>query len=124
VERPGWREVVGIVAACAVLLVVLAKLDHAGYQKAQERARKVLAEQARTAQHHETVHPARTDSLGVGPITLSVAGAWSSGQSVARPAVTTSARATQRRPNGLLVALAALGGLLALAGAVVLRRSR
>ena len=64
-DRPAWKEVVIVVAACAVLLVVLTRLDRAAYEASMARARKAIAAQRAEA------------PVDRGPVALPVGGTWS-----------------------------------------------
>jgi hypothetical protein len=85
-------EVIGIVAACALLLVLLAKMDNQAAREYQARALRALAAQEaaqRTAKPTAPARPmakveARTESLGSrGPIAIPVGPAWTAGTSIA-----------------------------------------
>jgi hypothetical protein len=121
VDRPAWHEVVGIVLACAVVLVLLVRFDRAAYEAQMDRARKAIAaqqaerspgaaERARAAVPPRQGAP-RTESLGDrGPIVIGIGGAWSAGTAATVPDVTGSGpapvqqRGVLRRITGPVVA--------------------
>jgi hypothetical protein len=88
-ERPAWTEVVGVLAACLVLFVLIVKVDHRMADQAGERARKAQVAQAATeaADADAAARAARplrrsprTESIGGrGPISIPLGGAWSAG---------------------------------------------
>jgi hypothetical protein len=91
-DRPALMEVIGIVAACALLLGLLAKMDNQAAREYQARALRALAAQEaaqRTVAPAATARPmarveARTESLGSrGPIAIPVGPAWTAGTSIA-----------------------------------------
>jgi hypothetical protein len=100
-DRPALREVLGILAVCALLLVGLARLDNEAAREYNARAQKALAEQraAGAPQPAAPERPARAASAG--PRTPSAPGS----------------------PADVLLAIMAGGGLAtAAAGAVLLSR--
>jgi hypothetical protein len=127
-DRPAWTEVVGILAACAVLFVVIAKLDRAAADRAGERARAALAERAVKADTEAADRPVVEDNrppaaIGDrGPISVPVGGAWSAGTAHEDGASATPG--SSRNGSLAVFALAAFGAVLASAGALVLGRAR
>lgn len=92
-DRPALREVLGILALCAVLLAGLAKMDNEAAREYQARAQKALAAQQaaqrragppKADQRPAVSVEARTESLGGrGPISIPVGAAWTAGTSAA-----------------------------------------
>jgi hypothetical protein len=86
-DRPALTEVLGILALCAVLLAVLAKMDNSAAREYAARAQQALREQASHAPARvKTPAPVpvepRTESIGSrGPISIPVGAAWSPGTS-------------------------------------------
>ena len=113
-DRPAWTEVVGILVACALVFVVIAKLDRAAADRAADRARAAAPAVATSSE------PARAS----GPAASGVALA---GGGVAETAARTHpATATARTDRGsvALFTLAATGALMAVAGAALLGANR
>ena len=125
-SRPSWIETVAILVVCAVAFVVLTRTDRAAYERAMDRARTALAEQAREdalrapAERRDVVRvkriTARTESLGErGPIAIPLGGAWSAGTAstvagiAPRSHRTESAEPALRRIVGPIVAIEAPG---------------
>lgn len=107
-------EVVGVLLGCAVLLVVLARLDGAAYEAEMQRARTAIAaqqvlEQRRAAAGIEPEEqaavqvqrvPARTESLGDrGPIAIPLGGAWSAGTASSVPDIAPRTTAAPADPE-------------------------
>ena len=92
-DRPGLKEIIGVLAICALLLAGLAKMDNEAAREYQSRAIRALAAQqaaehtrapARKAARPVAKVEARTESLGGrGPIAIPVGAAWTAGTSVA-----------------------------------------
>jgi hypothetical protein len=90
-ERPGWIEILSVLATCAVLLVVLGTLDDRAARREAARARTVLDERAtkageRASREAMTAPRAspRPDRLGRdhSPIVIPAGPAWGPGTSV------------------------------------------
>jgi hypothetical protein len=111
VDRPAWTEVVGILLACAVLFVVIAKADRLQADRAADRARAAHVHAAPSA-----ARPART--AGPRGIALPAGGGAEPAPQVAAPAH------DGRTGSAALFALAAVGAAMTVAGAAVLRLSR
>jgi hypothetical protein len=106
-DRPALREVFGVLAACVLLLVVLAKMDNEAARKYAARAQHALAAQA-AARRNAPPKPkvtsavvkveARTESLGGrGPIAIPIGAAWTAGTSAA--VTRTRAPAVEKTPT-------------------------
>ena len=116
-QRPGWKETLAIVLACAALLVVLARLDNSAARSYAARAQKALDRQARAH-----VVAARRPHVVVAPV---FGGAWFDAQPAPRRhAATATASAPASRISAIdaLVIAMAMGGVLMAAGGVVLLR--
>jgi hypothetical protein len=110
VDRPSWTEVVGVLCVCALLFVVIAKLDHAAAQRAADRARTAQVDAAPA----KAAKPSRPTSTGVALAGGGVAEAPSrEGRASGRAAHTGSVA---------LFLVAALGAVMAATGAALLNR--
>ena len=131
-DRPAWREVLGILVACALLLAILAKLDNQAAREYQARAQKaiaareaaqVAAAEAKAPQHRIAEVDARTESLGGrGPIAIPVGPAWTGRTKQAEPPPAARATAQTNATPALLMAMLAAGLAMAAAGGVLLSR--
>ncbi len=117
-ERPARPEVVGVLAACAVLLV---HFDGTAARREAERAREELARRAAQtrAERPDERRPADADIGAAGPISVPVGPAWSSGTS-ASVAHATPADAGGAPPAAVLALMAAVGAMMAASGAYLL----
>jgi hypothetical protein len=110
VDRPRFKEVAGVLLACAVLFVVIARLDHAAAQHAADRARAAQVDAAPA----KAARPSRPASTGV---------ALPGGGVAEAPSREARAGSGHGQPGSLaLYSMAVLGAAMAVTGAALLNR--
>jgi Ca2+/Na+ antiporter len=135
VDRPAWHEVVGIVLACAVVLVLLVRFDRAAYEAQMDRARKAIAAQQaerspRAAERARAAVPPRQPAPRTGSVVAAdVPSTSDAAQTTARPPADPATAARPAKPSRpstdlLVVLLAGVGTVMMAVGGVLVGLGR